>query len=181
MPFQSYFAGLLATGCFTFVPLTLVNGASGGHMSAAGSHEREQCSERSRYSNPFWGPSFPYQASLYNSYYLYAPTPEQQAWARKQVEAYLIAVKERRKHAATHRYISVETLRPTKKQLEDFTRKRPPARSVEPAQLRCLMVYDTQTREFVGSGCYVVSTEPLAGAVSKFESVRAEFVGHGIL
>jgi hypothetical protein len=52
---------------------------------------------------------------------------------------------------------------------------------VEPAQLRCLMVYDTQTREFVGSGCYVVSTEPLAGAVSKFESVSAEFVGHGIL
>ncbi len=88
-----------------------------------------------------------------------AETTEQQATAKRQVEAYLLAVKKRRKHAATHRYISVETLRPTKKQqVEDFTRKQPLSRRVEPAQLRCLMVFDTQTREFVGSGCYVVSS-----------------------
>ena len=99
--------------------------------------------------------------------------------AKQQVEAYLLAVKERRKHAATHRYISVETLRPTKKQVEDFTRKQPPLRHVEPARLRCLMVFDTQTREFVGSGCYVVSSEPSAGEVAQFETVSAEFVGHG--
>ncbi len=181
MTLQSYFAGLLVAGCFTFAPLALAHGASGGQMSAGGSHEHGQGNERSRYSDPFWGPSFPYQASFYNSYYLYTPTPEQQAGAKQQVEAYLTAVKKGRKRAATHRYISVETLRPTKKQLEDFTRKQPPARPVEPAQLHCLMVYDTQTKEFVGSGCYVVATEPSAGAVSKFESVSAEFVGHGTL
>jgi hypothetical protein len=34
-----------------------------------------------------------------------------------------LAVKKGRKHAATHRYISVETLRLTKKQLEDYIKK----------------------------------------------------------
>jgi hypothetical protein len=96
MTLQSYFAGLLVTGCFTFVPLTRANGASGGHMSAVGSHEHGQCNERAHYSDPFWGSSFPYPASSYNSYYLYTPTPEQQAGAKQQVEAYLIAVKKRR-------------------------------------------------------------------------------------
>lgn len=45
MTFQSYFAALLVTGCFTFVPLTLAHGVSGGDMSAAGSHEHGQCNE----------------------------------------------------------------------------------------------------------------------------------------
>jgi hypothetical protein len=149
--------------------------------SAVGPQEHGQRNEHCRYSDPFWGPSFPYHAGIYDSDYSYTPTPEQQATAKRQVEAYLLAVKKRRKHAATHRYISVETLRPTKKQLEDFTMKQPQARRVEPAQLHCLMVFDTQAREFVGSGCYVVSSEPLAGAVAKFESVSAEFVGHETL
>jgi hypothetical protein len=181
MTLQWYFAGFFVTGCFTLVPLALAKGGSGGHMSAVGSHPQVQCDEGSRYSNPFWGSSSYYKTSFYNSSYVYTPSPEQQAWARQQVENYLIAVKKRRKHAATHRYISVETLRPTRKQLEDFARKQEPAHHVEPAQLHCLMVYDTQSREFVGSGCYVVSTEPLAGVVTKFESVSAEFVGHETL
>ena len=107
--------------------------------------------------------------------------------ARKRVENYLLAVKKRRRHAPTHRYISVETLRPTKKQVDDYTKKREKAgleaselsvHRVEPSQLHCLMVFDTQTREFVGSGCYVVDTAPLAGEVAQFETMSAEFVGH---
>jgi hypothetical protein len=176
-----YFAGLLATAYFASIPLTLANGTSAGHMSGVGCHGNGQRNEHCRYSNPFWGSSFPYHAGSYDSYYSYTPTPEQQATAKRQVEAYLLAVKKGRKHAATHRYISVETLRPTKKQLGDFTRKQPPARRVEAAQLRCLMVFDTQTREFVGAGCYVVSSEPLAGEVAQFETVSAEFVGHETL
>jgi hypothetical protein len=175
---QWYFTGFFVTGCFSLLPLPSTNGASGGHMSAAGSHQHGQSDERSRYSNPFWGSPSHYEDSFYNSSYVYTPTPEQQARARQQVETYLIAVKRGRKHAATHRYISVETLKPTKKQLEDFTKKQEPAHPVEPAQLHCLMLYDTQSREFVGSGCFVVSSEPLAGAVTKFESFSAEFVGH---
>jgi hypothetical protein len=174
---QWYFVGFLITTCFPLVPSTSAKGASGSHMSGVGFNAHAQCHERSRYSYRFWGPSH-YEASLYNSNYVYSPTPEQKARAKQLVETYLIAVKKRRKHAATHRYISVETLRPTKKQLEDFTRKQEPAHPIEPAQLHCLMVYDTQRREFVGSGCYLITTEPLAGVVTKFESVSAEFVGH---
>jgi hypothetical protein len=174
---QWHFAGLLAIG-FTSVSLTPANATSGSHMSAMGSHEHGQHDEHCHYSNPFWGSSFPYHAGIYDSTYSYTPTREQLTRAKQQVEAYLLAVEKRRKPAAIHRYISVETLRPTKKQLEDFARKQPSGRRVEPAQLRCLMVFDTQTREFVGSGCYVVSSEPLPGAVSTFETVSAEFVGH---
>jgi hypothetical protein len=173
---QWYFAGLLAIGYFTLVPMTLANGASGGHISAGGPHDHGQRNDHCHYSHPFY--SFPYPAGNYDPAYSYTPTPEQRARAQQQVQAYLLAVKKHRKRAASHRYISVETLRPTKKQLEDFTRKQLPARRVEPAQLRCLMVFDTQSREFVGSGCYVVSGEPSAGAVTKFETVSAEFVGH---
>jgi hypothetical protein len=103
------------------------------------------------------------------------------ATAQEQVQDYLLAVKKGRKHAATHRYISVETLRPTKKQLEDYTKKQRPQRSAEPSQLRCLMVFDTQTKQFAGSRCYVVTGQRSIGEVDKFETVSAEFVGHGSL
>ena len=99
------------------------------------------------------------------------------ATAQEQVQDYLLAVKKGRKHAATHRYISVETLRPTKKQLEDYTKKQLPQRRAEPSQLRCLMVFDTQSKQFVGSGCYVVTDKPSIGDVEKFETLSAEYVG----
>jgi hypothetical protein len=108
---------------------------------------------------------------------IYTPTTEQMATAREQVQDYLLTVKRGRKHAATHRYISVETLRPTKKQLEDYTKKQLPQRRAEPSQLRCLMVFDTQSKQFVGSGCYVVTGKPSIGDVEKFETLSAEYVG----
>ena len=173
-------ADLLSAVYFTLAPLALANGHSGGSMSGMGSHGNAQHQEHWDRFSPFSGPWSPYHAGLYDSdysAYSYSPTPEQQARAKQQVEGYLLAIKKGRRHPATHRYISVETLRPTRKQLEDFNRKQPAARRVEPAQLRCLMVFDTQTREFVGSGCYVVSTAPSEGEVAHFETVSAEFVG----
>jgi hypothetical protein len=172
-----HFTAVLAAGSLAFAPLTLAHGNSGGHMSGMGNQGSGQHHEHWGYDNPFWGSSYGYAGS-YDTAYSYTPTREQQATARQQVEAYLLAVKKGRKHPATHRYISVETLRPTKKQLEDFSRRQPPTRHVEPEQMRCLMVFDTQTREFVGSRCYVVSTAPPAGDVAQFETVSAEFVGH---
>jgi hypothetical protein len=91
-----------------------------------------------------------------------------------------LAVKKGRKHAATHRYISVEALSPTKKQFEDYTTKQLP-QPAELSQLRCLMVFDTQAKQFVGSGCYVVTGKPSMGDVTKFETVSAEFVGQETL
>jgi hypothetical protein len=169
-----YVAGLLAAGYFALAPLSLAHGPS-GQMSGMGGHGNAQHNEHCRYYGPFSGP-FAYHTGSYDSAYSYRPTPEQRAVAKQQVEAYLLAVKKRRKQAASHRYISVETLAPTRTQAEDFIRKQP-TRRAEPAQLRCLMVFDTQTKEFVGSSCYVVSSAPFAGEVGQFETVSAEFVG----
>ena len=74
----------------------------------------------------------------------------------------------------------IKTLRPTNKQLEDYSQKRR-LRRAESSQLRCLMIFDTQIRRFVGSGCYVVPSEPSIGEVAPFETVSAEFVGQGNL
>jgi hypothetical protein len=176
MKLQFYVAFLFATGYLALTP-TQAAGAPGGHMSAALSRGNEHY----RYSAPYGGSSYFAYAGIYDSDYSYTPTPEQQATAKQQVDDYVAAVKKDRKRAATHRYISVETLRPTKTQIEDYCKKRRLPRTTETSKLRCLMVFDTQTRQFVGSGCYVVQGEPPIGEVTKFETVSAEFVGQGNL
>jgi hypothetical protein len=145
---------------------------------------------RNYYRDPFWGSWYPGYSGVYDSDYWYTPTPEQKAAAEKQVQVYLAAVRKGRKHAASHRYIAVQTLHPTKKQLQDYVNKRAAAQSaastgetklsnrwVEPDTLRCMMVFDTQSKQFVGSGCYVVASTPPAGTTARFETFTAEFVG----
>jgi hypothetical protein len=170
---QVCFVAFLGIGLFTLVPPALAHGNGGGGHGNGGGHEHR------RSFNPFWNPSIFYRTGIYDSAYCYIASPQQQTTAKQQVETYLLGVKKHRKPAATHRYISVETLRPTKEQLVDFSSKQQAAHRLGPAQLHCLMVFDTQTKEFVGSGCYIVTSEPLTGEVARFESVSAEFVGHG--
>lgn len=50
-------------------------------------------------------------------------------------------------------------------------------RWVPSSQLRCVMVFDTQSKQFVGSGCYVIGSLPPAGTMAKFDTFSAEFVG----
>jgi hypothetical protein len=59
-----------------------------------------------------------------NYMYSYAPSAEQQSIARKRITNYLLAVQKGKRPAATRRYVSVETLRPTKEQSEDYLKKR---------------------------------------------------------
>jgi hypothetical protein len=172
-----YLAGLLAAGVSILVPSTQAKGPSGGHSSSMGSHENGS-HEHSHQRQPFWDFYFPYQAGIYDSTYSYIPTSEQRTGAKLEAESYLLAVQTRHKHAPHHRYISVETLKPTNRQLADYTRRLPPARHVDPTKLHCLMVFDTQSKEFVGSHCYVVDSQPSAGEVAQFEGISAEFVGH---
>jgi hypothetical protein len=174
-------ASLLAAGFFTLVPPTQAKGPSAGHPSAMGTHENGEGHEPCRSAQPFWNLYLPYHAGVYDSTYSYTPTSEQRAGAKLEAESYLLAGHTRHKHASTHRYISVETLRPTNQQLDDYTRKLPPGRHVDPTKLHCLMVFDTQTKEFVGSHCYIVGSEPPAGEVGQFEGISAEFVGHQTL
>jgi hypothetical protein len=120
---------LMATGLTAIPAVSIAHGISGGHMSAVETHHNDYDRDRYRYSGA-----------------------EQMATAEEQVQDYLLAVKKGRKHAAAHRYISVEALRPTRKQLDDYTKKQLP-QPAEPSQLRCLMVFDTQGKQFVRSGC----------------------------
>jgi hypothetical protein len=168
MKIHSCVVSFVTTGLCMFSPFSLAHGISGG-----------QSHEHYGYSGPYWGPTYSSYAGTYDSDYSYTPTPEQQATAKQQIKNYLAAVKKGKRHVATHRYISVETLKPTKKQLEEYTKNQRPERRAEPAQLRCLMVFDSQFGQFVGSGCYVLSSEPTVGQVTKFETVSAEFVGPG--
>jgi hypothetical protein len=116
----------------------------------------------------------------------YAPSAEQRAIAQRRVHLYFVAVREGRRPAATHRYIAVETLRPTREWLEANLNKRtvvrmaqPLARMAEIARLHWLMMFDTQTQEFVGSRMYAVDSLPAVGQLMRFDTMSAEFVGQG--
>jgi hypothetical protein len=172
---------LIATGLTAIPPVSIAHGISADHTSAMATHHNDGDRDRYRYSGIYSCPS--YGADSVRSYdadYCYTPTSEQTATAHGRVQDYLLAVKKNRRHAATQRYISVEALRPTKKQLQDYTLK-PLPQPAEPSQLRCLMVFDTKAKQFVGSGCYVVIGEPSIGSIATFETVSAEFVGQETL
>jgi hypothetical protein len=174
---------LVATAFFAISSVSLAH----GHGGNAGGHMSGPSNRGGYYRDPFWGPWYPGYAGSYDTSYWYTPTPEQKAVAQKRVKEYLVAVTKGRRRAATHRCIAVETLKPTKTQLADYVKKREQAKSaagsqlsnrwVEPSQLRCVMLFDTQSKQFVGSGCYVVGTVPPVGTVAKFETVSAEYVG----
>ena len=111
------------------------------------------------------------QSNVLHSLYLIIckPTPEQQGTAQQQVQHYLASVQNGRQPAPKRRYIAVQTLNPTVKQKLAYVTKKTkaqmaaekngeklPATWVETDELHCLMVFDTKSEQFVGSGCYVV-------------------------
>lgn len=117
-------------------------------------------------------------------------SPEQQKVAEANIRDY-----QAQKHQQTKsRYVAVDTLRPNKKQTEtylkkvatekqkaDWNKEQLSGRWVEPAKLRCVMVFDTVSKEFVGSGCYVVGATPQLGEIDTFETYSAEYIGSGKL
>ena len=172
---RQVFVGRLAAAGLVVLPLPAhAHGNSGGsdHGQSRGGH----------YLDPFWSPGYSGPASYDVGYtYTYAPSSEQQLTARKRISDYLAAVRKGKQRAPTHRYVALETLRPTRAQSQEYLKRRVQSRAIvtDPTQLHCLMVFDTQTNQFVGSGCYVVESSPAPGSVAKFESVTAEFVGQG--
>jgi hypothetical protein len=115
-------------------------------------------------------------------------SPEQQKAAEANVRLY-----QAQKHPkTTNRYVAVDTLRPNKKQTEtyvkkiaaekqkaDWNKEKLSDRWVEPAKLHCVMVFDTVSQQFVGSGCYVVGGVPNLGEIDAFETHSAQYIGSG--
>jgi hypothetical protein len=133
------------------------------------------------------------QSSVLHNLYLIIckPTPQQQAVAQSNVQRYF-SNSRRGRTPLKSRYIAVQTLNPVVAQKLAYVSKKTkaemeakkngqtlPSSWVETDQLRCLMVFDTQSRQFVGTGCYVVGSLPAEGQLVQFESVTAEFVSTG--
>jgi hypothetical protein len=182
--------GAAAIGYFAFSSPSLAHGGGGGGGHMSGQHHQGPPMHHGwHYSDPFWGGWYPGYAGIYDSNYSYTPTPDQATAAQQCVKNYLVAVQKGKRRPATHRYIAVDTLRPTSKQLEDYQKKQANAKSaassgtqmsnrwVPPSQLRCVMVFDTQSKQFVGSGCYVIANSPPKGTVAKYDTLSAEYVG----
>jgi hypothetical protein len=138
-----------------------------------------------------WGCNSIRQSNVLHNLYLIIckPTPEQQAVAQTNVQKVLSPSKKAGRPIPKSRYIAVQTLDPVVKQKLTYVSKKTkatieaeqngqklPASWVDTDQLRCLMVFDTQSKEFVGTGCYVVGSLPNDGQLVEFESVTAEFV-----
>jgi len=181
--------GLITAAFCAFSTLTEAR-SGGNHMSGQGQGHGGHSHQYGSYRDPFSGSWYPGYAGNYDTNYSYAPTPAQAETAKTRVQNYLIAVGKHKRRPATHRYIAVETLKPTQRQLADYAKRQAEAKTaaatggaqmsnrwVPQNQLRCLMVFDTQSKQFVGSGCYVLGTLPPVGTVAKFDTFSAEFVG----
>jgi hypothetical protein len=164
-------------------------GNPGHNASSTRSSHSQEASHR-KYLDPFCSGWYPGYAGAYDSNYYYTPTPDQVTAAQKQVQTYVAAEHKGQRHPTKHRYIAVRTLNPTKAQLADYEKKLADAKStaasgksqlsnrwVAPDRLRCVMLFDTQSKQFAGSGCYVVGGTPPSGTVAKFDTYSAEFVG----
>jgi hypothetical protein len=119
-------------------------------------------------------------------------SPAQAATAQAHVRRYLAAVASGHRPAPKNRYVAIKTLPPNKKQTAAYIKKRQaaaaeaaaknealPTKWAEPSQLKCVCIYDTQSKQFVGTVCYVISSEPAIGELAHFDTQSAEFVGTG--
>jgi hypothetical protein len=195
MKLQIYAAGFLLAGFFAFGSISFAAGRGRGSSEHEHEHEHHQNwgHHRYRYDWYEYGPWYPGYAGYDSNYpFAYAATTEQQTEAKKCVRNYYASAQKNKRRVAKKRYIAVQTLRPSKRQLADYEQKRREAatavqsaqeqlstRWVPPGSLQCMMLFDTQTQQFVGSNCYAVGTLPSIGDVVKFETFTAEFVGQG--
>jgi hypothetical protein len=195
MKLQIYAAGFLLAGFFAFGSISFAAGRGRGSSEHEHEHEHHQNwgHHRYRYDWYEYGPWYPGYAGYDSNYpFAYAATTEQQTEAKKCVRNYYASTQKNKRRVAKKRYIAVQTLRPSKRQLADYEQKRREAatavqsaqeqlsaRWVPPGSLQCMMLFDTQTQQFVGSNCYAVGTLPSIGDVVKFETFTAEFVGQG--
>jgi len=68
-------------------------------------------------------------------------------------------------HIARHRYIAIDT--------EPDSRTLPQAR-------KSVMIFDTDAQQVVGKNVYDVQSPPPVGAIARFETYSAQYVGPGL-
>lgn len=81
------------------------------------------------------------------------------------------------------RYLAVRTLDPTPEQWQkiktDMTKPatRYSSPSGPPSKVYCVMIWDTQTQQVVGSDCYAVVKFPPPGQPVRFDTYTAQYIG----
>jgi hypothetical protein len=81
------------------------------------------------------------------------------------------------------RYLAVRTAGPTPVQWTEIRRdmQRPTSRysgpRKVPEKIYCVMIWDTQSQEIVGTDCYAVLKLPPAGELARFDTYTAQYVG----
>ena len=81
------------------------------------------------------------------------------------------------------RYLAVRTADPTPAQWTEIRRdiQKPTSRysgpRKVPEKIYCVMIWDTQSREIVGTDCYAVLKLPPVGELARFETYTAQYVG----
>lgn len=84
------------------------------------------------------------------------------------------------------RYLAVRTDDPTPEQMKEIRRNmaKPSggygasATSSAPKKVYCVMIWDTQTHEVVGTDCYAVLKLPPPGEPVRFDTYTAQYVGN---
>jgi hypothetical protein len=82
------------------------------------------------------------------------------------------------------RYLAVRTTDPTPTQWTQIRRNMEKPGSLyagpkkAPSKIYCVMIWDTQSREVVGTDCYAVLTLPTPGTVARFDTYTAQYVGN---
>jgi hypothetical protein len=81
------------------------------------------------------------------------------------------------------RYLAVRTTDPSPAQWTEIRRDMQKPGSLyggpkkTPGKIYCVMIWDTQSREVVGTDCYAVLKLPAPGTVARFDTYTAQYVG----
>jgi hypothetical protein len=80
------------------------------------------------------------------------------------------------------RYLAVRTADPTPAQRAEIRRdmEKPGSKyfgQAKTGKIYCVMIWDTQSKEVVGTDCYAVASLPTSGTVARFDTYTAQYVG----
>lgn len=118
---------------------------------------------------------------------VYTATAEQIRVANQRATAAFSRFSPERKEelkASETRYLAVRTLDPTPAQKAEIkadmakpSSRYGPRTGGAPPKVYCVMIWDTQTREIVGTKCYATLSLPKDGEISRFDTYTAQYVG----
>jgi hypothetical protein len=80
------------------------------------------------------------------------------------------------------RYLAVRTADPTPTQRAEIQKNMEKPGSIyagrrkTPSKIYCVMIWDTQSQEVVGTNCYAVLNLPTPGTVARFDTYTAQYV-----